>query len=95
MNTAILLVTWFAFNQAPASYQTVFKTLDACEAAQIALYDQRERLKAQTANPPSVTATCVLAGAAPRAVPTATRSQGRPARPTQWGHAPLILGVGY
>jgi hypothetical protein len=44
---AILLVTWFYYGQAPASYQTPFENMDACLAARAAIMGDAVRLKVE------------------------------------------------
>lgn len=41
---AILLVTWFIAGQPPSSYQTVFNSRDACEAARAQVFADAARL---------------------------------------------------
>jgi len=70
----VLLVTWFAFNQAPRSYQSSFASERACQAAKQQLIGEAQRLKADSDReverlaqrgtisnpipPPTVTAVC-------------------------------------
>ena len=41
---AILLVTWFIAGQPPSSYQTVFNSRDACEAARAQVFADAARV---------------------------------------------------
>jgi hypothetical protein len=43
----VLLVTWFVVNQPPASYQTEFSFLPACEDARASLLADAERLRVE------------------------------------------------
>jgi hypothetical protein len=53
----IRMVTWFFFNQPPASFQTTFNTEKACEAARNAVLADQRRLKADQESIPRVRAT--------------------------------------
>jgi hypothetical protein len=43
----VLLVTWFTFNQAPATHETAFSSARACEAARQQVLAEARRLKAE------------------------------------------------
>jgi len=43
----ILLVTWISGGQPPASYQTLFNSAEACEAARQAVLADAQRVKQQ------------------------------------------------
>jgi hypothetical protein len=65
MKTFILLVTWFAFQQPPHSYQTTFNSTEACNAAREAVLADANRLAqeynrgASVVAPATVSAVCV------------------------------------
>jgi hypothetical protein len=42
----VLLVTWIVYGQPPTSYQTIFNSLAACEAARAAIFADAQRLVA-------------------------------------------------
>jgi len=44
----VLIVTWFAFNQAPQTYQTDFNTPQACEAARRQVLAEEQRLVSES-----------------------------------------------
>jgi hypothetical protein len=41
----VLLVTWFIAGQPPTSYQTGFTSVEACEAARLAVFADGDRLR--------------------------------------------------
>jgi hypothetical protein len=45
MKSFVLLVTWFIYGQPPSSYQTVFSTREACEAAKASVFADANRLR--------------------------------------------------
>jgi hypothetical protein len=68
MKTFVLLVTWFVSNQPPSSYQTIFNSAEACEAARNAVLAEGRRINAEregqplgpvlALSTPTVTAVC-------------------------------------
>jgi hypothetical protein len=42
---ALLFVTWFYYGSPPASYQTPFDSIDACEVARAGILGDAERMK--------------------------------------------------
>jgi hypothetical protein len=45
---AFLMVTWIIAGQPPSSYQTPFATMEACQAARIAVIQDADRLNAES-----------------------------------------------
>jgi hypothetical protein len=43
----VLLVTWFAYGQPPASYQTIFDSERACDLARSAVIADADRMRAE------------------------------------------------
>jgi len=52
--TAMLLVTWFFFNQPPSSYQVPFDSVESCETARGKVLADAERLRAETPTVPVI-----------------------------------------
>jgi hypothetical protein len=47
MKAFVLMVTWFVPGMDPSSYQTVFDSAGACEAARHAIHTEERRMVAQ------------------------------------------------
>lgn len=45
MKTFLLLVTWIIHNQAPSNYQVAFASIEACDAAQLKVINDAERMR--------------------------------------------------
>lgn len=68
MTGYVLLVTWFAYGQPPASYQTIFDSERACGMARFAVLAEADRMKAEVFGTPGDAAkrnTFIPASAAP------------------------------
>jgi hypothetical protein len=46
----VLLVTWIVYGQPPSSYQTLFTSMEACQAARAAVVAEADRLNSEQAS---------------------------------------------
>ena len=77
MKAFVLLVTWFVPGMPPSSYQTVFASAGACEAARHAIHSEERRMTAQVY----------------QRADAATGSQGQPSALLAMNFAPAVTAV--